>query len=166
MEKKTDFLTGFFRPELNGRFWLRITITVLVCVLIFGFYLQPCLISGESMLPTYGKIGLTFCVKDKNAGRKADYGDIVAIRFKPRTMYLKRIVGKPGDVIEFISGKLYRNGTEVHEPYVKLPCSWNIPAETVAENMLYAVGDNRSMHWGDHRMGQVDMDRVAGKTLW
>lgn len=166
MIKKSSFLNRFFKPELNGWFWIRIAVIAVLCVTVFGFFLQPCVISGESMMPTYGSFGVTFCIKDKNAGFKADYGDIVMIRYQPKTMYLKRIVGKPGDVIEFISGKLYRNGSEVYEPYVTLPCTWNIPAETVGENMLYAVGDNRSMPWGNHRMGQVDMERIAGRPLW
>ena len=166
MDKKKSFPGRFFRPELNGWFWLRIILIAAVTVTVFGFFLIPCLIYGDSMLPTYSNFGINFCIKNKNAGDTADYGDIVVIRYQPRVMYLKRIVGKPGDVIEFIEGRLFRNGVEVDEPYVVNPCSWNIPAETVGENMLYAVGDNRSMPWQNHRMGQVDKERIIGKPLW
>lgn len=37
----------------------------------------------------------------------------------PRTNYVKRIVGVPGDTIEMRQGRLYVNGRSLEEPYVK-----------------------------------------------
>ncbi len=37
----------------------------------------------------------------------------------PRTNYVKRIVGTPGDTLRMKDGQLYRNGFEVQEDYVK-----------------------------------------------
>jgi signal peptidase I len=37
----------------------------------------------------------------------------------PRTNYVKRIVGAPGDTLEMNGGRLYVNGSRIDEPYVK-----------------------------------------------
>ena len=165
-EKKRSLWEKFFKPDFDSRFWLRLLILAAAAYFLFGHVLRPCLIWGESMEPTYGSFGITFCLLDDEAGEKADYGDIVVIRYHTRTLYLKRLVGKPGDRIQFIGGKLYRNGEAVDEPYVSYPCDWELPEETVGEGMVYVVGDNRSMHWSRHRMGQVDRDRIIGHPIW
>ncbi|TFG66431.1 MAG: signal peptidase I [Gemmatimonadales bacterium] len=52
-------------------------------------------------------------------------GDIVVFEPPPRarqaahTNYVKRIVGLPQDTLQMVAGVLYRNGSEVVEPYTK-----------------------------------------------
>jgi len=54
-----------------------------------------------------------------------EHGDIVVFEPPPRahqaahTNYVKRVVGLPNDTLQMVDGVLYRNGSEVVEPYVK-----------------------------------------------
>ncbi|WP_307845666.1 S26 family signal peptidase, partial [Bacillus cereus] len=36
-------------------------------------------------------------------------------------MYVKRVIGKPGDCIEIKDGYVYRNHKKIKEPYIKEP---------------------------------------------
>ncbi len=159
-------LSRFLRPTLNWQFFLRLGLLAAAAFIIFGFFLKPCVIWGSSMEPTYGSFGFTLCVPHADAGERVTYGDIVAIRFQKRTYYLKRIIGLPGDTIEFKRGQLYRNQEPVDEPYVQNPCSWDLAPVTVPEGMVFAVGDNRSMRPQQHKFGLVDRNRIIGQPLW
>jgi signal peptidase I len=52
-------------------------------------------------------------------------GDIIAFHYPvdPKIMYVKRVVGQPGDRIRIVNQQLIRNGLAVKEPYVyhKMP---------------------------------------------
>jgi signal peptidase I len=47
-------------------------------------------------------------------------GDIIAFHYPadPAQMFVKRVIGQPGDRIRIVNQKLYRNGAAVREPYV------------------------------------------------
>jgi signal peptidase I len=47
-------------------------------------------------------------------------GDIIAFHYPPdpAQMFVKRVIGQPGDRIRIVNQQLYRNGIAVHEPYV------------------------------------------------
>ena len=47
-------------------------------------------------------------------------GDVVVFKTPSdnRTDYIKRLIGKPGDTIQFISGNLYLNGNEIIKPAI------------------------------------------------
>ena len=163
---KKSWAVRFFKPTLDWKFGVRLLVLIVAASVLFGFFLRPCVIYGGSMEPTYGSRGFTFYWNDPNAGDKVTYGDIVAIRNRPRELYLKRVVGLPGDTISFIGGKLYRNGQAVDEPSVTLPSDWEQLPVTVGEGQLFCVGDNRSMPIEMHRYGITDMERIAGKPIW
>jgi signal peptidase I len=47
-------------------------------------------------------------------------GDIIAFHYPvdPSQMFVKRVIGQPGDRIRIVNQQLYRNGAAVKEPYV------------------------------------------------
>jgi signal peptidase I len=47
-------------------------------------------------------------------------GDVIAFHYPvdPAQMFVKRVIGQPGDHIRIVNQQLYRNGVAVREPYV------------------------------------------------
>ena len=80
-------------------------------------------------------------------------------------MYMKRIVGLPGETVAFHNGRLYINGKPLEEPYVRLPSNWEHEPEQVGPDQYYVVGDNRDMPWGDHVHGRAARENIVGKIL-
>lgn len=156
----------FFFPRLRLAFFIRLTVVALVAVAVFGFVLIPCVINGESMMPTFPAHGFTFCWRGKYLFSKPKRGDVVIIRYADRVFFLKRIVGLPGDMVEFRKGRLYINGKRQNEPYLHYICDWNLPARIVRPGHYYVVGDNRSQPIELHKFGQVLAEKIEGTPLF
>lgn len=92
---------------------------------------------------------------------------MVAVRFAgKRVMLLKRVVAVEDERVEFRDGKLYVDGNEIDEPYVRYPSNWNLPPRRVEKDSVYVVGDNRNIPLENHVFGQTSIKRVIGAPLW
>ncbi len=119
------------------------------------------------MEPTYLDGGFNFCWKLRYLYSRPQRHDVVTVRFAGnRVMLLKRIVALEGEVLEFRSGKLFVNGRPIDEPYVSLPCDWNLTPRVVERGSVYVAGDNRSMGIESHYLGQTSIRRIVGVPLW
>lgn len=49
-----------------------------------------------------------------------DYGDFICYRSSQGSIFIHRLIGKPGDIIEIKDAVAYRNGAKLNEPY-----TWN-----------------------------------------
>jgi len=146
---------------------VRIVVLVAVSLVLFKFVLQPIRVQGGSMLPTCREGGIHFVNRLAYLFHEPRRGDVVAIRLLAgeHVMYMKRIVGLPGETVAFRQGRLYINGQPLNEPYVKLPGNWEHEPEQVGPDQYYVVGDNREMPWHDHTKGRPTRDLIVGKIL-
>ncbi|GAK60328.1 signal peptidase I [Candidatus Vecturithrix granuli] len=157
----------FFFPSLTPRFLLRL---VLIAVGAYLFFEQVCIpfrIHGRSMEPTYQDGGFNFCWTPSYWFAHPQLSDVVLIRFAgQQVMLLKRVVALEGETVEFQEGRLFVNGKERDEPYLKYPCDWNLPPRRVEQGKVYVVGDNRNQPSEAHQFGQTLITRIRGKPLW
>ena len=146
---------------------VRIVILVVVSTVLFKFVLQPIRVEGGSMLPTYQDRGIHLVNRLAYIYHQPRRGDVVAIRTfaGEHVMYMKRIIGLPGETVEFHRGRLYINSQPTNEPYVKFRCDWNHEPEPVGPDQYYVVGDNRAMPWDDHVKGRPTRDLIVGKVI-
>ncbi|MFH0911421.1 MAG: signal peptidase I [Planctomycetota bacterium] len=146
---------------------LRLIVIASIAYIVFGYVFRPMHISGASMEPTYHDGSFTFICLLKYCRHPPERGSVVAIRYLGTdVMLLKRVIGLPGERIAFHDGAAYANGRPLSEPYVTLPCDWNVEAVEVGPEEYYVVGDNRSMPEKNHRKGRVSRYRVMGGPLF
>ena len=94
-------------------------------------------------------------------------GDIVAVRIAGRSLvYVKRLIGLPGEEFELREGVLRVNGEPIEEPYVTKRVPWNIGPVTLGADQYFVVGDNRSMRVDEHEMGIAPRARLIGPKLF
>lgn len=80
--------------------------------------------------------------------------------------WVKRVIGKAGDVLEFKNGKVIRNGVTLEEPYIKEPMTYESDEKvTVPENSVFVMGDNRNYSKDSRIIGSIPLDHVIGKYL-
>jgi signal peptidase I len=152
----------------------RIVILSVVCVVVFKFVLLPIRIDGISMLPTYKDKSMNFINRLAYWRHEPQRGDVVGIRLAgpnnpyraPGVMFMKRIVGMPGETLAFAHGQLLINGTVLDEPYVKSAYDWNSDPVAIGPRQYYVVGDNRSMPKENHEQGRAERDQIVGKVLF
>jgi signal peptidase I len=80
-------------------------------------------------------------------------------------MYMKRIIGLPGETVAFAGGRVLINGEVLDEPYEKTPCDWNCPPVKLGPDEYFVVGDNRTMPSENHVFGKAGRDRIIGKAF-
>jgi len=169
---------------------VRLVVLVVTCYVVFGYFLLVVRINGPSMLPTYRSGRINFVNRLAYARHEPRRGDVVAIRLsgseystseffddlrhfrlkfsrlsRPSVMYMKRVVGLPGETVEFINGRLHVNGRKISEPYVRFPCRWEMPPRKLETNEYFVVGDNREMPIEDHYYGVPARNHIVGKAL-
>lgn len=151
------------RPRFT---FLRIAILVPTVFLTAHYLVWPIRVQGPSMMPTYPENGINFLNRLAYRFHEPRRGDIVAIRLAgPSVMFMKRIVGLPGETVQFIGGRLFINGQLLDEPYVKFPCRWELEPRKLSPTEYFVVGDNRSMRIEDHTFGAAERVRILGKVL-
>ena len=149
---------------------IRAVILGVLCVVGYKASLVHIRVEGISMMPTYQDGSHHFINRLAYIWHGPQRGDVVGIRFNadvshPSIMYLKRIIGLPGETVAFVNGKVLINGEVLDEPYEKLDCDWNRPLVKLDPNQYMVVGDNRSMPWELHEFGRVDRDQIIGKAI-
>jgi len=146
---------------------VRIAVLVVVSLLVFNYVLVPIRVDGGSMLPTYKERGINLVNRLAYLFHEPRRGDVVAVRLLAggHRMYMKRIVGLPGETVAFHGGRLLINGQPLDEPYVRFPCAWEMQPKQVGPDQYYVVGDNRDNQLEGHVQGRAQRGFILGKVL-
>jgi signal peptidase I len=82
-------------------------------------------------------------------------------------VFVKRIIGLPGEVWQERQGFVYINGKKLNEPYIQKNRrdfeSW--PARRIPKNNYFMMGDNRASSCDSRKWGTVPRSRIIGKVF-
>lgn len=140
-------------------------VIVIVVVLFRVFIATPIQVVGSSMYPTLKSDEIL--ILNKISKNKLKRFDIVVIKYNSETI-IKRIIGLPGEKIEYIDNVLYVNGEIVDEPFEHADTNdfslSEISSESVPEDSYFVVGDNRSISMDSRIIGFIDKKDILGKA--
>lgn len=159
--------------------WIKtLVIAVILAVVIRTFFFAPIVVDGKSMMPTLHDQNRM--IVNKIATRIGDIHrfDIIVFHATEDKDYIKRVIGLPGDHIEYKNDTLYINGKAYDEPYldkykrnlVDGPLTEPFKLEdiigqpTVPEGELFVMGDNRRFSKDSRHIGTIPIEEVMGKT--
>ena len=120
-------------------------------------------VPSSSMLPTLQ-------VQDQLIIKKIQYckiqrGDLIVF-WKSGTLYIKRLIGLPGDIINIDNGQVFINGYPLKEEYVKYNDNYT-GQFVVPDSSYFLLGDNRS-NSADSRFWinpYFDCETIVGKAV-
>ncbi|MBA2870785.1 signal peptidase I [Anoxybacillus calidus] len=159
--------------------WLKaIVIAVLLAGGIRYFVFAPIIVDGLSMMPTLHDHDRMIVNKLSYKIGEPKRFDIIVFHAEEGKDYIKRVIGLPGDRIEYKNDTLYVNGKAYKEPYLDESKKQVIDGpltepftleeltgqETVPEGHLFVMGDNRRFSKDSRHIGFIPMDKVVGKT--
>lgn len=123
-----------------------------------------------SLIPEYGDIVIIDSRVDRNRSFKDDILEFPMFQKLLGTtdniFYVKRVIGKPGDVLEFKDHKVYRNDVALNEPYIKETMNFHSNKKwIVPENHIFVMGDNRNNSNDSRSIGFIPLDHNMGKMI-
>ena len=93
--------------------------------------------------------------------------DIVVIKYNNEKI-IKRVIGLPGDYIEYKDNILYVNEKEIKEEYKRdITNNFSLKDlgyEKIPENKYLVLGDNRSISKDSRIIGLIDKEDIEGYT--
>lgn len=84
--------------------------------------------------------------------------------------YIKRVIALPGEHLEIKDEKVYINGEELNEPYLKEGVTTKINDKNpycnliVPENCVFVMGDNRDHSTDSRAFGCIPLEKIEGKV--
>lgn len=142
-------------------------IIIIVVVLIRSYIVTPVIVSGDSMVPTLDDKQILLLNKIDYRFNEIKRNDIVVIKVG-KSEIIKRIIGLPGETIEYRNNILYINGHENKTDYnfdtedftLKSICN----CETIPKDKYFVLGDNRAVSSDSRIIGLIDRKDIKGKT--
>ena len=137
-------------------------IIVIVLVLLFKKFLySPIRVNGESMMKTLhdGDIMILDIIDYRLHGLKRF--DIVVVD-EGDELLIKRVIGLPGEEIEYKDNKLYVNGKKVSDKYASQETEDF--SEVVPKGEYFVLGDNRTNSLDSRAFGTFSSKKIKGKT--
>lgn len=80
-------------------------------------------------------------------------------------LWIKRIIGEPGDVLEFSEGEVYRNGDKLREDYINEDMKTAFGKVEVPKNHIFVMGDNRNFSKDSRQVGVIPLENVKGRLV-
>jgi len=162
--RKTDMKAEIFD-------WLKHILIALVIAFILARF-----VIVNANVPT-SSMESTIMVNDRLIANRLSYkfslpkrGDIVVFKYPDdeNVLYVKRIIGMPGETVNITKGAVYINGEKLDEPYITTSIAGNFGPYTVPEGSYFMLGDNRnnsldSRYWKNK---YVEKDKILGKALF
>lgn len=115
-------------------------IAVVLSLLVRSYVAEAMSVPTESMVPTI-QVGDRLIVDKMLWATSLKHGDIVV--FHPpiageTKLYVKRLIGLPGDVVQIKDGALYRNGVKADESYLKVEMDYSFGPVTVPDDHYFS----------------------------
>lgn len=151
---------------------------IMVLVVLVVVFLIKNFVLINAVIPS-GSMENTIMTGDRVFGNRLAYrfgdperGDIAIFRYPDdeSELYIKRVMGLPGDTIEIKDGLLYLNNSEepLAEPYLKEIPTGDFGPYQVPEGCYFMLGDNRNKS-NDSRMWEntyVTRENVLAKAVF
>ena len=152
-----------------------ISLAVILALGINNYVFARATVSGPSMLPTLTNNDSIFVEKISLLTMNIKRGQIIIFNSenKDKDIFVKRVIGIEGDEVELKGGKVYLNGKELDEPYLKENTQTK-PGTFLAENQkfkvakdyIFVLGDNREVSNDSIYLGPIKTKEIDGHVIF
>ena len=150
-------------------------IAVVVVAVVLAYFVNHFIIVN-AIVPS-SSMEKTIMTGDRVIGYRLAYsfseperGDIIIFKFPDdeSKLYIKRLIGLPGETVEIKEGKVFVDGEALDEPYLTVTTEGTFGPYTVPEGHFFMLGDNRnnsadSRYWNNTYLAR---EKIVGKAVF
>jgi signal peptidase I len=156
------------------REWAQVIIVALIISLPIRFFIaEPFVVNGASMDPTFSTG--QFLIVDRVTYRfqEPKRGDVIIFEYPndPKTYYIKRVIGLPGETVNIKDGKVFvstgsSTPVELNDSYIApVHASHDNFNETLGLTQYFVMGDNRAQSSDSRAWGPLDAHFIVGRPI-
>lgn len=143
--------------------WSYIVI-ILVVILIRTFIITPVSVDGDSMFPNLRDNEILLL---KKYDKKIERFDIIVFNYGDSKL-IKRVIGLPGETVEYKNNKLYINGEKMKDIVYLVETNdfstLDLGVEKIPNDMYFVLGDNRTNSSDSRTIGLISIKDIEGTT--
>lgn len=158
----------------NVKDWIKsLAVAAAVTMFVTTFIFSSAVVQGDSMYPTLSDSDRLIVKKYEAVLKTEEYrrGDIIVFESPLEDddrIFIKRVIGLPGETIRIFQGDLYVDDIKIEEPYLAddlyIEPLFYGAEYLVPENELFVLGDNRLPDKSNdsRSFGSISSDAVEG----
>lgn len=161
--------------QRNNFFFISMGILLMVILMNLSGLFTVVKVNGHSMDPNL-EVGEKLLVRKNKLGFDIEYKDVVIFwpPIESDELFIKRVIGVPGDRVEMKDDVLYINNKEIDEEYLKSLRNIVDEGDLLTENFgpislnkdeYFVLGDNRLNSLDSRTFGVVTQDRIVGRLF-
>lgn len=150
--------------------WIEIFKFALIAAIIFiplrFFVVQPFIVSGASMDPTFASGQYLLVDQLTYYFKEPQREDVIIFHYpkNPRTYFIKRVIGLPGESVQISNGEIRIDGKKIDDSHVasnhKSMDSVNV---TLKDTEYFVMGDNRAESSDSRSWGPLERKYIVGR---
>lgn len=149
--------------------------TLIVVFLINRFVFRTVEVQGSSMYPSlvHGERIIVWQLL-----YSPNFSDIIVLEHTDGNLHVKRVLGVPGDRVDYINSEMVINGEVISEPYIAQEASMNgfsfeticqirnnqTDCSVIPEGYFLVLGDNRNRSGDSREYGLIHESQVMGRA--
>lgn len=146
-------------------FWLKyllieLSLGVVIALLLRRFVCILCYVKGRSMMDSLNNGEIVFA-RRRNKGMVLQRFDVVLCRYpKRKGLFVKRVIGLPGERIAVTENTLIINGEAVEENYPRKKHLTDMSEREVPPGAYFLMGDNRPASKDSRSVGAIEEGEI------
>ncbi len=147
-------------------------IALVLCIFLTQVVLVCAQVPSQSMADTIDAGDRLLGLRLAYVGSAPQRYDLIIFKFPDNEalLYVKRVIGLPGEEVEIREGLVYVNGEPqpLDSGFVKGEPAGNFGPYTVPGNMYFVLGDNRAESWDSRYWANtfVDKMKIVGRVVY
>jgi signal peptidase I len=143
-------------------------IIIVVVIIIRAYIVTPVIVVGDSMVPTLEDGQILLLNKLDYKFNEISRYDVVVIEIEKNEI-IKRVIGLPGEYIEYSNNTLYINGHEEENIHNFETEDFKLEdicdnCKKIPEGKYLVLGDNRTISSDSRIIGLIDEKDIKGST--
>lgn len=153
---------------------LKFIFTVAIIVIpIRTFVAQPFIVKGPSMDPTFSTGHYLIVDELTYRFKEPQRGDVIILKYPkdPKTFFVKRIIGLPGETVDIKDGKVsitnkQGSTTPLRDDFIDSKNKISDSSRTtLLDTEYFVMGDNRAQSSDSRHWGPLPRDLIVGRAF-